>query len=63
MINVLYDEDNVEWRSDITHLTKISMMATEERAVITVGTSRPIFEAYINGGVRVRTKWVDRKCF
>jgi hypothetical protein len=62
MINVLYDEDNVEWRSHITHLTKISMMATEERAVIAAGTSRPIFEAYINGGVRVRTNWVDRKC-
>ncbi len=56
MINVLYDEDNVEWKSHITHLTNISMMATEERAVITARSPRPIFEAYINGGVRVRSK-------
>jgi hypothetical protein len=62
MINVLYDEDNVEWKSHITHLTKISMIATEERTVIAAGSPRPVFEAYINGGVRVRSKWVDREC-
>ena len=60
MINVLYDEDNVEWKSHITHLTKISMMVTEDEAVITAGTSKPIFEAYINGRVRVRSKWADQ---
>jgi hypothetical protein len=38
------------------------MMATKERAVIAAGSSRPIFEAYINGGVRVRSKWIDREC-
>jgi hypothetical protein len=62
MINVLYDEDSVEWKSHITHLTKISMMATKERTIIAAGTPRPIFDVYINGGVRVRSKWVDQEC-
>ncbi len=38
------------------------MMATKERTVIAAGMSRPTFEAYINGGVRVRSKWVDQEC-
>jgi hypothetical protein len=38
------------------------MMATEERAVMMAGSPRPIFNAYINGGVRVRSKWVDQEC-
>ncbi len=38
LINVLYDENNVEWKSHITHLTKISMMATEERTVTATGS-------------------------
>jgi hypothetical protein len=62
MINVLYDEDNVEWKSHITHLTKISMMATQDRTALAAGTPRPIFDAYINGGVRVRAKWIDQEC-
>ena len=61
MINVLYDEDNVEWKSHITHLTKISMMTTQDRTAIAAGTPRPIFDAYIDGGIRVRSKWIDQE--
>ncbi len=43
MVNVLYEDDNVEWKSHETHLTKISLMAMPEDAVATAGGSRPNF--------------------
>jgi hypothetical protein len=53
MVDVLYEEDNVEWKSHETHLTKVSLMAMPEDTMAIASGSRPIFHAYINGGARV----------
>jgi hypothetical protein len=61
MVNVLYEDDNVEWKSHETHLTKVFLMAMPEDTMATASGSRPIFHAYINGGVRVRSRWFDKE--
>ncbi len=59
MVKVLYDEDDVEWKSHTIHLTKVSMMNMPADTPMSAGTQRPIFHAYVNGGLRVSSKWFD----
>jgi hypothetical protein len=61
MVNVLYEDDNVEWKSHVTHLSKVAETTTSASSGTSDGASRPIFHAYINGGVRVRSKWCDEE--
>jgi hypothetical protein len=61
MVNVLYEDDGVEWKSHVTHLSKVAVAATLASSETSDRGSRPIFHAYINGGVRVRSKWFDEE--